>query len=234
MKDKYLMALKNIVAVSYELTAEHFDATRSKVAAHDFLWAANQIGSDDKVFDAGCGNGRLLNYINIDPDNYLGFDQSSALIALAKKHHPLFNFLSGDLADLSTCPHDSFSIIFCSAAISHIPGRRERRAVLKALLALCAPNGHLIISFWKITGRNRRRLYMTWLKKIVGSHIYGWRDLIFPWKSAAGKEVVLRYYYAFSCLGFQREIRRAGWQIEAVRNDKFNYWVIARKTKGTN
>lgn len=228
MKPKRLAKLKEIVASSYELTAQHFNETRSKVAAPDFIWAVNQIGSDDQVFDAGCGNGRLLDYIRLSPEQYLGVDQSSALLAYARDKHPGYNFIQADLSEAASLVAGKFSLIFCSAVISHIPGEKERREVLSSLLALIYPEGRLIISFWKLEGRNRKKLYNTWWKKITGCHSYGWRDLIFPWKNAKGEEISPRYYYAFTKRHFRYELRRAGWEIESVRNDRFNYWVIAR------
>lgn len=221
--------LKKIVADSYELTAVQFDSTRSKIAAADFQWAANQIGTDDEIFDAGCGNGRLLDYLSNDFGQYLGFDQSEHLISLAQQRHPNYQFLVGDLSDLSILPSDRFSIIFCSAVISHLPGRRERRQLLKSFLRLSRSHGRLIINVWKLEGRYRRKLWRIWWLKLTGRHPYGWRDLIFPWKNSEGNTVSPRYYHAFTRRGFRREIRQSGWQIESVRDDRFNYWLIAKK-----
>ena len=145
MKASRLKELNNIVTESYELTASHFDATRSKVAAPDFLWAVNQINSNDTVFDAGCGNGRLLDYTSIKPEQYLGFDQSKGLIDLARLHHPNYQFIAGDLANISGLVENNFSVIFCSAVISHVPGKTERQQVLQSLLSISKPGAHLII-----------------------------------------------------------------------------------------
>lgn len=221
--------LKKIVADSYELTAVQFDSTRSKIAAADFQWAANQIGTDDEIFDAGCGNGRLLDYITNRPEQYLGFDQSESLISLARQRHPAYQFLVGDLSDLSSLPSGRFSIIFCSAVISHLPGCRERRQLLRSFLRLSCPGGRLIINVWKLEGRYRQKLWRIWWLKLTGRHPYGWRDLIFPWKNSEGANVSSRYYHAFTRWGFRREIRQSGWRIESIRDDRFNYWLIAKK-----
>lgn len=229
MKSKRLQELKQLVASSYEVTAKHFDATRSKAAAVDFLWAANQIGPDDEVLDAGCGNGRLLNYNDIEPTKYLGLDQSATLVDLAAKHHSQHRFIHQALEDLSALPADSFSVIFCSAVIMHLPGSKERRQVLQEFLRVGHNRARLIISFWKMEGKYRHKLWLTRLRKLSGRHPYGWRDLIFPWRDAQGNELSSRYYHAFTKRSFKRELSRAGWDIEAARDDRFNYWVIARK-----
>jgi len=87
MNNKNLEKLKKIVLDSYELTAEHFSSTRSKVAAPDFIWASEQVKADDLVLDAGCGNGRLLDYVKLPVNQYLGLDQSISLIKIARELH---------------------------------------------------------------------------------------------------------------------------------------------------
>jgi ubiquinone/menaquinone biosynthesis C-methylase UbiE len=229
MNNKRLAELKQIVSSSYNLTAAHFDATRSKVAAPDFLWAVNQIGNDDQVFDAGCGNGRLLDYIKLSHDQYLGFDQNQSLLTYAREHHPDYKFIAGDLESLDFLPAESFSLIFCSAVISHIPGKEERDTVLRSFLRLSKPGARLIISFWKLKGRRRQQFWLNCWKKCCGRYPYGWRDLLFPWKNSQGEEINLRYYYAFTHRQFCRTLIRAGWEIEIKKDDRFNYWVVARK-----
>lgn len=229
MTAKRLAELNKIVAESYELTAGHFDATRSKVAAPDFLWAANQIGGDDVVFDAGCGNGRLLDYSSLSPRQYLGFDQSENLIDLARQHHRDYKFIAGDLSNINSLVAGAFSVIFCSAVLSHIPGKNERQQVLKSLLSISQPGARLVISFWKLEGKHRERLWRAWWLKIRGQYHYGWRDLVFPWKNAQGEIISQRYYYAFTMRGFKSELKKAGWVIDSCRNDRFNYWVVAHK-----
>lgn len=221
--------LKKIVADSYEITAEHFNSTRSKIAAADFRWAAEQIGADDKVFDAGCGNGRLLDYARIAPANYLGLDQSCNLLSFAKDAHPAHRFESGDLSSLGFLDNHDFSLVFCSAVISHIPGRKERIGVLKSFYEISSPEARLVISFWKMKKKYRRQLLLNWWKKISGQSLYGWRDLVFPWKDRQGKEVSPRYYYCYRAGDFKKDIMAAGWKIKQIRDDRFNYWVIASK-----
>lgn len=231
MRQERLNELKKIVANSYELTADHFNQTRSKIAAADFQWAASLINSTDKVFDTGCGNGRLLDYIKIQPENYLGLDQSQKLIDLACQQHSGYDFKQGELTNIDNFPEAFSSVIFCSAVISHIPGRESREAVLHSFLNLSQPDGRLIISFWKMGKKYRRQLRLNLWKKITGRHPYSWRDLIFPWKDSSGREISSRYYHCFSKRSFRREISAAGWKIESENDDKFNYWLVARKEK---
>jgi trans-aconitate methyltransferase len=229
MNNKSLTKLKKIVSESYQLTAEHFSNTRSKIAAPDFVWAASQVKVDDYVLDAGCGNGRLLDYIKTSPDKYLGIDQSQALVEIAQQLHPEYSFNNFDL-QTATLPSQKFSLIFCSAVISHVPGVKERKKVLQSLLAAGKPKARLLISFWKMNDKHKNKIYLNLFKKIIGQYNFPLRELVFPWKNAQGEEVCQRYYHYFTKKSFQRELKLAGWQIETERDDKHNYWAVAVKT----
>ncbi|MCF7860478.1 class I SAM-dependent methyltransferase [Patescibacteria group bacterium] len=228
MDNKNLEKLKKIVLDSYELTAEHFSSTRSKIAAPDFIWASEQIKADDFVLDAGCGNGRLLDYIKNNPDRYLGIDQSSSLVDIAKNLHPGYSFKKTDLISLAI-PSQKFSLIFCSAVLSHIPGRKDRIKALQNFLTVSSPGARLVISFWKMKGKYKNNIYLNFFKKIIGQYQFPLRELVFPWKDSKGKETCLRYYHYFTKKSFKQEILRAGWKIETEHDDRHNYWVIAVK-----
>ena len=61
----------------------------------------DRIGDQDRILDAGCGWGRLLDLM---PDawvgDYTGIDLSPEFIDLAREEHPDKNFLVGDLDNL--------------------------------------------------------------------------------------------------------------------------------------
>ena len=54
-------------------------------------------------------------------------------------------------------------------------------------------------------------------------------DLVFFWKDNQGRPISLRYYYIYSPRKFKKDILAAGWKIERVYKDSFNYWVVAVK-----
>jgi ubiquinone/menaquinone biosynthesis C-methylase UbiE len=224
MNSKKLEKLKKIVLDSYELTAEHFSGTRSKIAASDFIWATKQIRDGDFVLDAGCGNGRLLDYVKLTTEQYHGLDQSVSLIKIAQNLHPKYKFTLGELTDKNNYPNKQFSLIFCSAVLSHIPSKSERRKVLKNFLEVSQIGGRLVVSFWKLDNKYKQRAIFG-LRNLF---LFG-GDLVFPWKSAAGKKICLRYYHLFSKKSFKREIIRAGWNIEQENDDKYNFWLIVSK-----
>lgn len=230
MNSKTQKELQSIVEASYELTGEHFNGTRSKMAAADFLWAVGKINKEDVVLDLGCGNGRLLDYTLLTPDRYLGIDNSKNLLQVAKSRYPEYVFLKKDLNNLKDIPSLKFSIIFCSAVIIHIPGRRNRIKLLADWGQLAQPEAKLIISAWKMKGKNYKRLKIkSFFLNLFRGKPLTWRDLVFPWLDQDGKEACSRYYHYFSKIGLKRELKAAGWIVEDVLDDKYNFWFIARR-----
>lgn len=227
--------LKTLVQEAYEKKASHFDATRSKMATADFLWATNKIFKHDQVLDVGCGNGRLLDYILVPAENYLGIDNSLSLLKIAKLKYPDFSFQKQDINNLNDLFQNKFSVIFCSAVMIHVPGRQNRIKILSQLLSATKLDGKLIISAWKMTGNYYLKLK---IKSIVKNFLLfrfkAWRDLVFPWKDQDGVQVCLRYYHYFSKRSFKKEILKAGWQIQEELDDRHNFWVLAVKKENNN
>jgi SAM-dependent methyltransferase len=222
--------LNEIVKRSYELMANHFSATRSKMAAADFLWAANKISSQDKVLDAGCGNGRLLDYVLLTSENYLGLDNSDSLLQIAKERYSQFRFLKKDLNNLEELIEKDFSVVFCSAVIIHIPGLDNRLKLLENFYKLSIPGAKLIISAWKMKGGYYQSLkWKSFFKHLFSLRLDTWRDLVFPWLDQDGKATGLRYYHYFSKRELRKELKKAGWQVTEELDDRYNFWLIAKK-----
>jgi SAM-dependent methyltransferase len=64
-----------------------------------FDYLAQEINKGDTVFDAGCGTGLLLDYIDIEPLNYLGWDISEEMVRIAKSKHPEHKFICRDILE---------------------------------------------------------------------------------------------------------------------------------------
>ena len=66
-----------------------------------FGFLSEEIEDHHTVFDAGCGTGLLLDYIKIDPKNYVGWDISEEMVRVASEKHPEHTFLCKDILDPS-------------------------------------------------------------------------------------------------------------------------------------
>lgn len=230
MNLRRVQELNRIVKESYDLTANHFNATRSKMATTDFLWAAERISSNDKVLDAACGNGRLLDYVNLTTNKYLGIDSNEKLIKIAKGNYSDYNFECLNLQNITTLKEQDFSRIFCSATIIHIPGEKERIRLLKDFYQLSTDDAKLIISAWKMTGKHYWKLKLeSILKNLFKLKLNCWRELVFSWRDQDGIKVGLRYYHLFSRRGLKKELIAAGWRVQESLNDRHNFWYIAVK-----
>jgi SAM-dependent methyltransferase len=70
--------------------------------AEDYVVTAivNQLSASDKtIIDVGCGAGRILDHIYIQPDSYTGLDSSFRMIEHAKRAHPKHRFVLADIQD---------------------------------------------------------------------------------------------------------------------------------------
>ena len=71
-----------------------------------FNWVGQSINSQTTVFDAGCGTGLLLDYIDIPPENYVGWDISEEMVSIAQCKHPHHKFVCRDITASSEEKYD--------------------------------------------------------------------------------------------------------------------------------
>ncbi len=98
-----------------------------------------------KIFDAGCGEGQLLEMLQkeIPKNQYYGMDATEVALIAAKKRCPNVSFRCVDLCNIDV-PDGFFDIIICSEVLEHIS---EWRKVTQEFCRILSPNGHLIITF---------------------------------------------------------------------------------------
>ena len=92
MKQETVKKILRLVKDNYAAIAVDFDISRRKEIGPEIRRLTEEVGRGAKVLDAGCGNGRLLEALSNNEIKYLGFDNSAALIALAKKKYPEKDF----------------------------------------------------------------------------------------------------------------------------------------------
>jgi len=110
-------------------------------------WISRAIPKKDnqKILDAGCGEGHLLEYIQAaNPSHELvGYDITDVAIESARRRCPTARIERMDLVKIES-PDESFDVIICTEVLEHI---YEYREVLGELLRVLKKGGALILTF---------------------------------------------------------------------------------------
>ena len=231
MEEKKAKELLELVKRNYQEIAAEFDSTRKKEIWPEIREFASRVKSGSSVLDLGCGNGRLLEAFIDTEIKYLGVDNSSELIKLAKTNYPEREFIIADMLELEKVPNNNFDFIFCLAALQHIPSRELRIKALNIMITKLKSGGEIIISNWNLWGNKKYKpllLKNYWLK-LIGKNKLGFNDLVFPWKGVSGQELSDRYYHAFTKKELKKIARLVGLKIMILRRDKYNFWLVLKK-----
>ncbi len=199
MNSQIAQALLKQTVDQYNRIAPHFDETRN--SSTDCTPLRQFVNRNDLVLDAACGNGRLTDALRGTGINLIGCDGSAELIAAAQKKYAAdvaAGWVGFTRADLTALPFDTsqFNLIFCLAALHHLPSVAIRVEVLRDLHNCLRRGGLLIGTVWNLRGE-------PWIDRYDLAHQLqnprrGWDvgDVEIPWKR--GGETVLRYYHAFT------------------------------------
>ena len=234
MKQKVIDNLLALSKNSYDKIAADFDMTRKKEIWPLIRKFTALVPSGARILDAGCGNGRLLEAFEQKEIDYLGIDNSAALISLAQKNHPLHKFLKIDLIDFQTfnltaLGNKKFDYIFCLAVLQHIPSEELRIDVLKKMSQLLADDGTMVLSNWDLWSSRHRALVIKQIwHRIIGLNKRDFGDIIFPWKNKNGEVISDRYYHAFTKRELVKLARRAGFRNIKISREGHNYWLVLK------
>jgi 2-polyprenyl-3-methyl-5-hydroxy-6-metoxy-1,4-benzoquinol methylase len=128
-----------------------------------------------KILDVGCGPGRDVEYLMEEGYDILGIDFSEEMIKVAKKLVPNGKFEVADFTE-KDFDEDSFSGIWCNAALLHIPKEYAKNIFAKFLKWL-KPGGILFISM--LEGEGQQEL---WIKRFyqnpLTAYFYRLNELI--------------------------------------------------------
>jgi len=172
--------------------------------------------------DLGCGNGRLYELFKDKKVEYIGVDNCRKLIDLAKKKYPDVQFIIGDALRLPF-EDNKFDLVFSIALLHHIPSQTYRLQVLKEIKRVLKPGGLLILTVWNLYQPKLLLKYKIW-PMILGLRILpqsirqiSWknldlRDVFIPWK-LSNKEIIYRYYHAFTKLEIKRLIKQSDFKL---------------------
>ncbi len=207
--------LRAEVKKTYQRIAKEFDVSRSR-HAKEFEEFLRFIPQGTKLLDLGCGNGRLLGFLEHRDwiVNYTGVDFCSELLFLAKKKYPKAAFVEQDMAELQL--NERFERIMCFSAFHHLPSTKLRKKALKKMFDHLSDHGLLILSVWNLW---QWRYWKSWLRGFFS------RDLFIPF----GKEKITRYYHAFLPFELRGLLKDEGFEIEEERSSHHNFLFICRK-----
>ena len=227
--------LLDLVKRNYEEIAADFDITRKSCFWPELAKIADSVKNGDRVLDAGCGNGRLLEMLSGKKIEYLGIDSSQELVKIAQVRFPDKIFLLGDILELDRAPEKGFDYVFCIAVLHHLPGESLRVAALRQMKNKLQPasagsargGGKIIITVWNLWQAKFRRLIFKFaILKIFGKSKMDFGDILFSWKNKKGEEASRRYYHAFIKSELKKIASQAGLKINELYKDKFNYYLI--------
>lgn len=228
MKKSEQQRLLKIVRDNYREIAAQFDVTRKKYIWSELEKLLCSLEDGDNILDVGCGNGRLLENLTNKKINYLGVDNSEELLKLARTNYPDHEFKTADLLSLTSSIKEKFDLVISVAVFHHLPSEELRLQALEQLRSVCAPQGRIVFSVWKLWTNKKYQRYLLkniWEKITLRSDL-DFGDLLFPWKDDRGKAVSERYYHAFTKTELKKLLTRSGFKNFKVYSDKYNYWVI--------
>lgn len=206
------------VKEDYDKIASGFSATRHR-SWPDFECFL-PFFKGGSVLDLGCGNGRLIDFLqDKGMTEYLGVDQSAGLLAHARELHPKHDFIEADITSLEL--DRRFDVVFAVASFHHIPPVDQLDALIK-WKKLLKDGGVLIMLNWNL---NQVRFWSRLFRSLFSK--FGWRGTLIPWKHS-----VMRYYYAFTRPRLARLLEQA--ELSLVMNEYIKRDAAAGPLSGMN
>jgi ubiquinone/menaquinone biosynthesis C-methylase UbiE len=98
-----------------------------------------------RALDFGCGAGRSTRFLRGLGFEAIGIDIARSMIEMAKQVDPGGAYLLVADGDFSVFEPASFDLVLSAFAFDNIPGRENRRALLRELRRLLRPQGRIIL-----------------------------------------------------------------------------------------
>ncbi len=245
MKEKIIAKLNELNGHFYDLSGADFSATRN------FSWQGwNQLlpffkkklsSPFSRILDLGCGNGRLLEFLQIhlgQKFTYLGLDSSQSLLKIAKNKYPQDDFAHFDLiqeylndGQIKLPSSEKFDLITLFGLTHHLPSFALRRQLFSDLKKYLNKNGLLIVSNWQFALEPERfeKNTLNW-SSIWRNHQLGIidrlkllylymnlekQDFILDWRKGKQAGQVFRYCHFLAEVEMQSLTNQTGWQVVA-------------------
>lgn len=197
---------------TYNNIANQFSASRNYIWP-DIKPYLDQVQAGASILDLGCGNGRILNGLPNDI-SYLGIDQSSELLKIAKKLHPKQKFISGDITKPKIWQNlPKFDYIFCIAVIHHLPETKNHIFLLEQIKSHLNPNGKVVITAWNL-----------WQSKYLKYHLDIKTKLKNPYFVYIPFQGQPRFHYAHNTQKLKNTIKKANFNLKLKKTTR-NYII---------
>lgn len=210
MNEKKAKKLLNKVKDTYKEIAEEFSATRIK-HGNEFELFLPYIKENSIIIDIGCGNGRVLGYLNkqnLPTFNYLGIDNNTKFIDICNKKYPRGNFIEGDMLNLPLKENFADLSLYIRS-FHHIPTKKLRQQSIIEAHRTLKQGGTIMISVWNLwQKKNFSTLIKSILRSIFTLGIYQYNDVFIKW----GKKQK-RYYHAFTMKEFEKLFNKDNFKI---------------------
>lgn len=150
--------------VDYNAYAKTFSESRKNMKWEEieyflsFLWSIE----NKKILDVGCGNGRLLSWVVVPKENYIGIDKSTWLLDEAKILHPWYEFHEFDMQDIwknNLLQKERFDVIFLIASFHHLETLESRKNVLQNVYNLLKKDGCICMTNWALESPLNKKKY---------------------------------------------------------------------------
>lgn len=229
MDKKYAQYLLQKTKDDYNLIAEDFSRTRWNIWK-EFNVFANYINDGDKILDAGCGNGRLLELLKDKKIDYIGVDISENLVKIAKEKYPSNNFLTADALNLPF-PDNYFDKVFSIAVLHTVPSKEFRQKALLELKRVLKPQGLLFLTVWDLRQKDKITAFLkAYFLKIIRKSKLDFGDLFVSWA-----DKTKRYYHFFAKKELYSLAGKNGFEIikkgiaKNEKGNRSNIYIIAKK-----
>lgn len=207
----------------YNSIASHFSMTRER-SWPDVEELLSYVPKRGSVLDMGCGNGRVCNMLSSKEVNYIGHDLSENLVDIARKRCPMQKFEVWEMSKFHPRIQNLDAVLMI-ASLQHVPSRKLRLDSLRNAYKYLKPGGYLLMTNWNLY---QQRFWHLFLTKYAKKPLWGFKDLIVPWKDQDGNILANRYYHAFTVAEITKLVKKVGFRIVEVKKEK-NIVLVAQK-----
>lgn len=188
----------------YNHVAESFSSTR-KYWWRDLHFIKKYLKKEGKVLDFGCGNGRLVDFLEETNLDYIGVDASQKLLEIARKKYPNKSFVQIENESKLPFEDGEFDMIFAIAVFHHFTPKMADNA-LAEMNRILKDDGVLILTIWNLWN-------VKYLKFLFKSFVKGDLNLAARISFKYQEQTKWRFCYWWTKKMIQRKVKNFGFRI---------------------